>query len=199
MSQPSSSEVILYVNGILNMPGESANWTARAVTWTHLNTRHRAEKIEYFSGVFGRPLYNRRRAERLACVLDEYLTGGYEVTIAAHSNGACVALDALRSRAWPKIKALHLISPACEADFNKNGLNQSIDRIGNLSVWIASNDWALALASTLPGRLLGYGTLGRRGPINERRPVQVRRACIGHGDWFASDLMSQTMKHITQR
>lgn len=196
MSAP--TQVFLFVNGILTRPGESENWTARAVTWTHTHTPYKAEKIEYFTGIFARPLYQRRRSERLAYVLDYYLKAGFEVTIAAHSNGTDVTLDALRSRAWPKIKALHLISAACEADFNKNGLNQSLDRIADLQVWIAERDWALALAGTLPGQLLGYGTLGRRGPINAARPVNVRRASFGHGDWFASDQMHQTMQVITR-
>jgi hypothetical protein len=193
-----SPRVHLFVPGILTRPGLSDNWTARAVTWCHLHTRARAEKIEYFTGVLGRPLYQRRRAERLAHVMDQYIRAGFEITIAAHSNGARVTLDALRSRAWPKIKALHLISPANEADFDKNGLNQSLDRIADLSVWVAENDWALALAGTLPGQLLGYGTLGRRGPVNARRPVQVRRAGFGHSDWFAADQMDITMQFITR-
>ena len=193
-----SNQVFLFVNGILTLPGESENWTARAVTWTHLHTSGRAEKVEYFTGILGRPFYQRRRAERLATVLDHYLTAGFEVTIAAHSNGANVALDALRSRTWPNIKALHLISPACEADFNANGLNLSLGRIADLNVWIADKDWALALAATLPGQMLGYGTLGRRGPVHCRRPVAVRRASFGHGDWFAADQMDHTMQFITR-
>ncbi|WP_397379730.1 hypothetical protein [Prosthecobacter sp.] len=191
-------QVFLFINGILTRPGESKNWTARAVTWTHINTPHKAEKIEYFTTVLQRPLNNAARAEKLATTLDYYLKAGFEVTIAAHSNGADVALDALKSRAWPKIKALHLISAANEADFNKNGLNQSLDRIADLNVWIAENDWALALANTLPGKLLGYGTLGRRGPINARRPVNVRRAAFGHGDWFAADQLDHTLQFITR-
>ena len=191
-------QVFLFVNGILTRPGVSANWTARAVTWTQVNTPHKAEKIEYFTTVLQRPLKNRSRAERLAHTLDFYLKAGYEVTIAAHSNGADVALDALKSRAWPKIKALHLISAANEADFNKNGLNQSLDRIADLHVWIAEKDWALALAATPFGKLLGYGTLGRRGPVNAKRPVNVRRAAFGHGDWFAEDQLDHTLQFITR-
>jgi len=191
-------QAFLFINGILTRPGSSLNWTARAVTWVNTLTPHKAEKIEYFTSVLMRPLNNRQRAEKLAATLDHYLKAGYEVTIAAHSNGCDVALDALKSRAWPKIKALHLISAANEADFNKNGLNQSLGRIADLNVWIAEKDWALALASTLPGKLLGYGTLGRRGPINAKRPVHIRRASFGHGDWFADDQLDHTLQHITR-
>jgi len=192
------NQVFLFVNGILTRPGASENWTARAVTWTHIHTPFKAEKVEYFTSVLARPLHNRHRSEKLAHTLDFYLRNGFEVTIAAHSNGADVALDALQSRAWPKIKALHLISAANEADFDKNGLNKSLDRIADLHVWIAEKDWALALASTLPGKLLGYGTLGRRGPVNARRPVNVRRASFGHGDWFAPDQLDHSMQFITR-
>lgn len=192
-----TNQVFLFVNGILTRPGVAENWTARAVTWTHLKTPYKAEKVEYFTSVLARPLHNRRRAELLAGVLDQYQRAGFEITIAAHSNGADVALDALKSRAWPVIKALHLISPANEADFDKNGLNQSLDRIAQLTVWIAETDWALRLAGTLPGKLLGYGTLGRRGPINARRPCRVIRAGFGHSDWFAPDQLSGTLSTIT--
>ena len=191
-------QAFFFVNGILTRPGASQNWTARAVTWVNVNTPHKAEKIEYFTTVLMRPLNNRHRAEKLAATLDVYLRAGYEITIAAHSNGADVALDALKSRAWPKIKALHLISAANEADFNKNGLNQSLDRIADLNVWIAEKAWALALAATPFGRLRGYGTLGRVGPLNAKRPVNVRRASFGHGDWFAADQLDHTMKFITR-
>ena len=191
-------QAFLFINGILTRPGSSLNWTARAVTWVNTLTPHKAEKIEYFTSVLMRPLNNRQRAEKLAATLDHYLKAGYEVTIAAHSNGCDVALDALKSRAWPKIKALHLISAANSGDFNKNGLNASLDRIADLHVWIAEKDWALALAGTLPGKLLGYGTLGRTGPINAKRPVHVRRASFGHGDWFADDQLDHTLRHITR-
>lgn len=194
----STNQVFLFVNGILTRPGVAENWTARAVTWTHIHTPHKAEKIEYFTSVLARPLNNRHRAEKLATALDYYLRAGFEITIAAHSNGADVALDALKSRAWPRIKALHLISPANEADFDRNGLNASLDRIAELSVWIAETDWALRLAGTLPGRLLGYGTLGRRGPVNARRPVQVRRAGFGHSAWFAPDQLDLTLQFVTK-
>jgi len=188
--------VFIYVNGILNFPADSENWNGRAVTWTHLHTPHRAEKIEYYVGPISRALGQRKRARKLIRTLAFY--DGWKIILVGHSNGCDVILDALSYMAWPKIHAVHLISAACEADFNSNGLNDAGDQIGSVHVWIAEWDFALKLADTYTGRFLGYGSLGRSGPLNYINAPAVKMGkCFGHSEWFSWRNFHQTMSSIT--
>ena len=187
----------IFVNGILTRPGASDNWTGKAVTWTHLRTGHRAEKIEYFSGLLTRTLFEGVRAHKLAKTLSYYLAADFDVHLAGHSNGCDVILDALRLLKWPRIASLHLISAACSADCHKNGLNEAADSIGNITVWIGEKDWALNLAGTKTGWLLGFGNLGLTGPKNTTREIEVIREPLGHGDWFNDTHFDRTMERLT--
>lgn len=201
MSAP--PKIFLFVTGILNFPGDSHNWNGRAVTWTHLHTPDRAEKIEYFSGIFTRSLLQRRRAEKLARTISFYHRAGFEMHAAAHSNGADVVLDALRlfgsGPHGPRLETLNLLSPACAADCDKSGINDLFarDMLGEVTVWIAENDWALDLAATKAGWLLGFGTLGRNGPQKARRLIHTVSAPVGHSGWFDATRFDLTMRRIT--
>lgn len=196
---PRRPVIRFFVPGILTLPGESGNWTGRAVTWTHIHTGDRAEKVEYFSGIFTRTLLQRLRAQKMAKALSDYLAAGFEIHIAAHSNGTDVVLDALRLAKWPRIASLHLLSAACSADCHKNGLNEAwtFDALGQVTVWIAEHDWALGLASTAVGWALGFGTLGRTGPLHALFPIDTRRAPLGHSGWFEQDNFDHTMSLLT--
>lgn len=184
--------VFIFVNGILTMPGASDNWNGKAVTWTHLHTPFRAEKVEYLVRPIGRILGQRKRAEKLAKTLTFY--AGWSIVLVGHSNGCDVILDALASLDWPRIEELHLVSAACEADFNENGLNKYPAAIGRVCVYVAGKDWALTLAKSQLGRLLGYGALGKTGPVNARRaPEVITRPEFGHGDWFTPTHLNDSM------
>jgi len=193
--------VFIYVNGILTFPGESDNWNGKAVTWTHLRTPHRAEKVEYYVGPVSRALGQKKRAEKLTKTLRYY--EGWEIILAGHSNGCDVILDALRAASWPRLQALHLVSGACDADFDRNGLNVAMGggRIGRVSVWVAGKDGALKLANTSIGRLLGYGPdgpLGMMGPLHALEPVAiVREPAFGHSDWWAPENLDESLAIIT--
>ena len=193
--------VYIYVCGIMTFPGESGNWTGKAVTWTQTRPELPAEKIEYFSpGLFSRSIGQEARAEKLVKTLNEYLSRGRRIILVAHSNGCDVALDALQQMGWPRIEALHLISGACEADFDQNGLNLALalERIGRVVVYVAKRDIALYLAASPLGRCFGYGDLGRTGPVNQDFPVEtVVEPEFGHSDWFHGDHFEVTMRMLT--
>lgn len=196
-------KVFIYVCGILTFPGVARNWTGRAVTWTHLHTPSKAEKIEYFVGPISRVLGQGFRAGKLLSTLEFYT--GWQIHLIGHSNGCDVILDALaaaenRGGGFPRIHSLHLISAACSADFEHVRLNEFVaDRkIRHLHVWIAGKDNALALADTFTGRALGYGALGRSGPLNNRVPFeQIHRPAFGHSDWFSEENFDATMQILT--
>lgn len=179
--------VYVYVCGIFESPGQWHAWPARAVTWTHVNAPYdRAEKFEYFTGLFLRTLGQEERAGKLAKMLSFYLAANWQVVVVAHSNGADVALDALAILNYPPLERMHLFSAACDADCEKSGLSRV--RADSVHVYRAWNDWALEIAGTPLGYALGFGTLGRDGPLNGSRalaPIHViDEPGYGHNDWF---------------
>lgn len=199
--------VYLLVNGILTFPGAAKNWNGRGVTWVHTNTEGRAEKIEYFCTAIGRAFGQRNRATKLFRTASFYSIGWNCVAV-GHSNGAAVILSALRDypNGWPNISHLHLFCAACDADFEKNALNDLIARrrIQRVTVYVAGQDMALGLAHHWPGKLLGYGTLGLHGPRNVRTGLSQYVAVIrggnwrhyGHSDCWHDDHFEQTMSMI---
>lgn len=193
--------VIIYVNGILTFPGESGNWNGRAVTWTHLHDDARAEKVEYFCGPIDRAFGQKERAQKLALTIQYYK--GWNITLVGHSNGTDVILKALDLLRWPRIEAVHLVSGACEADFDKNGLNDALEGncIGKVCVYVGGKDRALALAHSWAGRILGYGVLGLRGPLSILPAIKDRVGVLtwpdyGHSDCWADANFTQTMEHF---
>lgn len=193
----------IYVNGILNLPGASLNWTGRAVTWTHSRQICMAEKVEYFCGPIGRAFGQRDRSEKFARTLSFY-GSEWQKFVCAHSNGADVVLRGLASHQWPRIECLHLVSAACEAHFDRNGLNEALltNRIGHVVIYVAAQDRALRLAKLWPGRWLGYGTLGLHGPLKVNPMVKnqvttFRMPSFGHSTWFDDLVFEETMQHLT--
>jgi hypothetical protein len=160
--------IYIFINGIMCRPGDSHNWNARAVEWIHEHTGHRGDMVEYFCTIVGRAFFEKTLAEKLAEKISEYVRMGYEVILVGHSNGTALILKALGLLDWPEMVAVHLISAACEEDFEKNGLNFALKngRVGKVCVWMSGHDSALHVAKCRVGRWLGYGVLGLDGPQN---------------------------------
>lgn len=193
--------IYIYVPGILTFPGSSKNWDGRAVTRTHTVTDYRAEKVEFFVGVISRAFGQKDRADKLRRTLDYYF--GWKIILVGHSNGADVITLCLKSFACPIISQVHLVCGACNADFEKNGLNQELrsNKVEGVTVYCAMKDRALSLAHTLPGKLLGYGTLGLAGPTNVDIGVTSRVRVIqwpnfGHSDCWHDDEFDLTMDNF---
>jgi len=206
-------EVIIFVNGIMNFPGDARGWTGRAITHTHLNSKCYgnplwAEDYSYFTIPLARHIDQQWRAERIAKKVNFYMTGGWKVHLVGHSNGCDIILRCLNVLAGQpndcSIESVHLISAACEADFEKNGLNAFCDRgfVKHLFVYIAGSDWAMALAYYTQKFLrflgLGFGSLGRTGPI---RNVMISGGVhvepdYGHSTWFNDNNLKTTMERI---
>lgn len=195
-----SRHVIVFINGILAAPGASDGWTDRAVTWTHLHTEHRAEKLEYFSGALTRRLFQQRRAEKFARMLERYAAAGYTFSLVGHSNGCDLALRIARLLAGARrIRHLHLVAAAAEADFSANDLNTLLAEgtVERVQIYASRADGALRFARATARPLswigLGYGSLGLSGPQHVDRVVNDRVSVIdrpgyGHGTWFADEI-----------
>lgn len=191
--------VTIFVNGILTFPGDTRDWNYRAVVWTHLKTESHAQAVEYFCGPIGRAFGQRKRAAKIVELLQAY--EGWEITLVGHSNGCAVILAALASTlVYPMIKAIHLVSGACDADFDHNGLNEALEdgRVGSVGVYIGGKDMALRLASHWIGRVLGYGVLGLHGPRNVSDAARPKVGILewptfGHSDCWRPEHFDRTM------
>jgi hypothetical protein len=195
--------IYLFVNGIACWPGNFTNWNKRAVTFTHTHTENRAEAFEYFTTPLTRPFKEDQRTKHFARALHEYGRAGWQIVCVGHSNGCDVILDGLKRAQYPRVEAVHLVCGACEADFAANGLNYALTfrRIGRVCVYNAERDWALPLAHTLPGRLLGYGTLGLHGALHVAEAVkdavgQWWWKDYGHSTCWLPEHFAATMKHF---
>lgn len=200
----SKIQIVICVNGILKWPWDWSCWNFRTCVWAHKYTEVRALAVEYFCGVFGRAFCQGRRARKITELLQAYGGDEFEITLVGHSNGCAVILAALdASLVWPKVKAIHLVSGACEADFNRNGLNEAIEdgRVGKVFVYVAGKDRALRLAGNWLGRLLGYGVLGLNGPLNVSAEARDSVGTLtapefGHSDWWLPEHFDRTMRHF---
>ena len=201
MNQPRT--IYLFVNGIATWPGNFTNWNKRAVTFTHTRTENRAEAFEYFCTPLTRPFREDERAKHFARALRDYSSAGWKIVCVGHSNGCDVILDGLKRADWPKVEAIHLVCGACEADFQKNLLNRALEynRVGKVLVYCGEKDWALPLANTTAGWLLGYGVLGLRGALRVDDRVKDRVGQMwwphyGHSTCWEPDHFVSTMKHF---
>jgi hypothetical protein len=182
-------KIYILVNGILNFPGDAKDWNALGVTFIHLAGAGMAEKLEYFCGPVSRAFGQDHRANKLADLIHQYADAGFEIVLVGHSNGCDVILDSLKQLMWPVVSELHLFSGACEADYNKNGLNKAIQEktVGKVFVYVAGKDVWLRAANCFAGRLLGYGVLGLNGPLNATNIAAtqvITEPDYGHSTWW---------------
>jgi pimeloyl-ACP methyl ester carboxylesterase len=199
----SKKQIVICVNGILKWPWDWSCWNFRTCVWAHKYTDCRVLAVEYFCGIIGRAFCQGARARRITALLQSYGDEDkFEITLVGHSNGCAVILAALdASLTWPTVKAIHLFSGACQADFRLNGLNEAIEdgRVGKVFVYVGGKDLALRLASHWLGRLLGYGVLGLKGALNVSDDAResvgtLTVAEFGHSDWWLPEHFDRSMK-----
>jgi hypothetical protein len=185
--------VYIFENGIDTVPGDAQGWQARAIRWFAIQAGSFGIAVEYFSGpLLSRVLGQKSRARELAAVISEFIAAGWVVIIVAHSNGADVVRDTLKSLGWPPILAVHLFSAAIPADMKDdgNGFDAALaaGKIDRMRIYVAGEDKALKYGGMF-GKWLGYGKLGRKGPMNMSPQAAARVAIVpreefGHSSWF---------------
>ncbi len=184
--------VVIHVCGIFTEPGDTANWTSRAVTWTHLHRPdHRAESFEYFSTTLSRRAVSGYRGKKLAKKISFYLSEGWTVDLVAHSNGANIVRLALEELGWPELGQVSFISPACPEDCDENGINMM--RAEKIRIHIGTSDLAMVVADTFIGRALGFDDLGRKGPQNVKTSVPIE--VVRHEGWGHSTAFNEENFH----
>lgn len=210
----------IFVNGILNKPGAHNGWTDRAVSWVHQHTGHQAEKFEYLTGALTRRFTQNLHAVALRSLINSYK--GRPIHLVGHSNGCDIIVRALTGEPMlAQIASVHLIAGACEADFEKNGLNRLLldSKVGRVAIYVGGQDKAMRAARVsqwVVGWLgLGFGTMGLTGPKNVDRALAVNvgqfsevfmlsaevtvinEPKFGHSTFFDKAHFEETMRRVT--
>lgn len=195
------------VNGICNSPGSANGWTDRFCDWIHANTDFRADKFEYFAGPLTRRILQGKRAKELAKRI-AVLSKGNDVYLVGHSNGCDLICRALKALMAAKVEQIHLIAPATDADFRKNGMNMALltKAVQKVFVYVANKDGAMKFAGATGKFLkffgLGYDTLGLTGEKNVDNAVMdrvesVHYAEFHHSTFFEDQNFDSLMYSIT--
>lgn len=185
----------LVVNGILTKSSDINGWTDLAEDY-YQDRDIIASKYDYFSTATTNWIYQNKRVREVVTLVKRSLR---PVIYVGHSNaGDIFSGVVLNSRC--KFPAVHLFAPATNCDFNKNGFNAALKngRIGKLYIYGSNNDPALKLASSLVGRALGFGALGRLGPKNVDPDIKDRvildwRDHFGHSDWLSKKYLKDSL------
>jgi hypothetical protein len=202
MTQP----IHIFVCGIGNLGIES--WACQAERWCEVRGIP-ADRFVYRSPIFTRFVWQWRRIQLLERVLADYK--GMPLKLIGHSNGCaliCAAIKRVKIDSSLIPAELHLISPACDSSFEKNGLNAALSdgRVSQVTVHWGGKDeamWFAAASRTLVGWAgLGYGTLGRSGPKDVATGLQARvtghfEPTFGHSTWFEAVHFEETMRMVT--
>jgi pimeloyl-ACP methyl ester carboxylesterase len=191
--------------------GDWRDWPTRFSVW--VNTRGasyiRCQAFFYFTTFLTVWLMQRTRARSFSKLIRDYIAAGYKVHLVGHSNGTRVVLDALRMADWPEVETVHLVNGACDADFERNGLNHALthDRVKKIFCYIADDDKAMKFEDTAVGLMLfGIGwndvPLGLGGPRNvvpkfqNTRVVEEHWPRYGHSDCWVPANFDATMRQL---
>lgn len=145
------------INGWKSIFGGWKNWPNQAICWIHKNTQHsRAQTLLYFTSPLFAGLTRRYRAKSFAKLIRAYSVHDWEIHLIAHSEGTATILKALMLAGWPDIKTVHLLNGACDANFERNGLNFALmtGKIEHVFVYASEKDWAMRIEDTLLGKWL---------------------------------------------
>jgi pimeloyl-ACP methyl ester carboxylesterase len=184
--------LIFIINGILTDPRRDDAWTDIAEPW--LETMIEEPVVVFRYEYNATPLLRRwgqaRRARRIAEIIDRYQGQGYRVMLVGHSNGCDLIARVLKKT---QVDQAHLISPATDESEMDVGIKAG--NVGLVCIYGSTNDGALkygARASRILSLgLLGYGSLGLRGPAYAARHPGIVEDhsdnTYGHGDWISPE------------
>lgn len=210
---PDKKTIFLVAPGINNWGsifGDWRDWPTQFSLWINKNQPHiRCQAFFYFTTALTVGLMQRRRALSFSKLIRDYVNAGFRVHLVGHSNGTRVVLDALRMADWPEVETVHLVNGACDANFERNGLNHALHhaRVRKIFCYISDNDRAMKIEDTLIGLCL-FGInwndlpLGLGGPTNvfpayqNRQVIERHWPGYGHSDCWLPKNFYSTMRTL---
>lgn len=196
----------ILVPGIFSNTGDARNWAPVMASDINIGEEDgKGDEFRYFTNALDHKFKMNDRVQWIIALAVRYYAAGYDLTYVGHSDGCEMGRRVFL--AGPAIwGAAHFFAPACDADFQRNGLNGALmdGKVGKLTVHASSADAVLGILARYTAWLpfIAYGTLGCDGPNNvaaeaaSRLSVDMRHD-LGHGDWFNDANWNATFQAIT--
>lgn len=189
------------VPGILTPVGNPGDWDYRAQLWLYSRGYGLSAGLNYYDDVLGGVIARNSQAAMVASDLRAAASKAFLSPIVAvgHSNGCYILVDALKANADLRIDELHLIAAAVPSDCDASALNAIAQsgRIKKLVLYVSPVDEALGI-----GALMGYGDLGKVGPVNSSPWLQAMTRIVRdnrlHSDWVYK-YFDETMQAIVSQ
>ena len=201
--------VILFERGISgwqSIVGDWFNWPNEAIAWSHQNTDFRGQTLTYFTGPILAGLTRRYRAANFARLISKY--DGWNIRLVAHSEGTATTLEAIQLCRNVKIEQVHLLCGACDANFERNNLNNAlyVGQVIKVFCYRGGKDMAMRIENTLLGKFFfqvdeSDKPLGLVGPQNVRPSNKDKIGELvwpdfGHSFCWLPKNFVQTMRHF---
>lgn len=180
---------IIVVNGILTDPRRDNAWTDTSVDWfnTHCHNPVVTTSYEYNADIVFGKLGQSHRVKAIIERVKEYHRHGDRIILIGHSNGCDIIAKVLHE---VHVDEAHLISPA--TDEKEIELGIAMNNVNHVHIYGSTRDMALKIGAQLSRfitfGLLGYGSLGLRGPaLAAKWPGVVHdysNNSFGHSTWI---------------
>jgi hypothetical protein len=196
------------VNGIRLKRNQFFSWQVQAERWIESSRcppNWRAQSFTYQSYMIERVWLQDKLVKAATQILCERISDlpDEHVTCVGHSNGCGVIAAMFEEDRSLKVNEVHLLAAAISPDFNKNGLNEALER-GQIDIvycYCSENDGTLKASKFV--KWLGYGNLGYTGPIWETIPESLKsRVAVkwwndcDHSGYFRGSNFDRTMRHV---
>lgn len=185
------------IPGILTDFENPKTWDYQAQLWLRENGYGEAAGFNYQAGVLGGLASRKKYGGMVSSDLRDANASGFTpIIVVGHSNGCGIIAEGLSDHPDVFVDEIHLIAAAIDHDCDTNHLNAIAKRgqVKRVVLYVSPNDNALGV-----GPLLGYGNLGKVGPVNvspELAGILVRvDGDCDHNDWVGRDF-EKTMQHI---
>lgn len=191
--------LLMTVPGILTDINDPLAWFRQFASRFELLPDCSGLPYAYFAAVVGAPVSLTPMADEVAELLRRGMGRYNAITVAAHSHGNAIILEALKTHPAVKVQRLVLIAAAVDVDCWKNGLNQIAERgqVGEVVICYSPNDTVLAGPGTFPG----YGQLGLWGAVDVSAALAglltYEKFAGGHGCYFDDENVERTWQIVT--
>jgi pimeloyl-ACP methyl ester carboxylesterase len=180
--------VEISVNGIRTDAHHIHNWNRRRAHQRNSIPGVLSLAFQHETGVLRSLREHAQHVEALAEQISD-MAGRFqplEVSLAGHSFGTTLILEALAQHPALRATSIHLLASAAESDCERNGLNQIVERrqVERVYLYGSERDWAMFAAQ------VSQFIFGWRG---KPKWLTVRYGDLGKRGWFATPEWDTTM------
>jgi predicted alpha/beta hydrolase family esterase len=198
-----------FINGINTNIGNLWGWQHRAERHVESKTDDDADCYLYEVKTLTRWLEQSKHVRLATQIFAGWADLQCRRVLVAHSNGCEIVRRMLVEEPALAVDEVHMIAPAVEHDFERNGLNEALVgrvRLKKFVIYASKSDGALQWAKKTYwvhwlNSKWGYGWLGLVGPenVNPHLSKTVRTVWhpgFDHGDYFVDPNFDRLMRSI---